>query len=144
MPHGAVMAIALAACSFGTSGPPDGYRPDVAAPPDCTTSRTAPVLDTVGAGLFGVAGIAYIAAPCGEGDHGGTDQTCEAVTSLIGVVLLVPAAIYTIAAISGYGKTGRCRDAMRAHEEHRARPRPGGPPGQAARMRSSLPSSGWR
>lgn len=126
----ALALIAASACSFATSGPPDGYDPRAPAPPDCTTGRTAPVLDTVGAGVFGIAGIGYLAAQCGPGDHGQEeDQTCEGITNAIGVVLLIPAAVYAVSALSGYGKTGRCREATEAHERWRRSPPGVTPPG---------------
>lgn len=116
-----VLAAALgASCSFGLSGPEDGYSPE--RPPDCTTSRARPVADTVGAVLFGGVGLAFLVAKCGPGDHDqDVDQTCEGITNAFGVLLLIPAAVYAVSAAGGYGKTGRCREAVRAHQELRAR-----------------------
>ncbi len=129
MRAGALAALAVVtSCSFGLSGPADGTPPGT--PPSCTTSRTRPVLDTVGAALFGGAGLAYLLARCGAGDHDqDVDQTCEAVTNAIGVVLLIPGVIYGISAAGGYVKTSRCRDAVRDHQEYRARPHVTSPAG---------------
>lgn len=108
-------------CSFGLSGPEEG--PHVAGqPPRCTTSRARPIADTVGAAVFGGAGVAFLLARCGPGDHDQeVDQTCEGITNAFGVLLLVPAAIYAVSAVGGYSKTGRCRDAVRAHQSRRVR-----------------------
>ena len=123
-----VLSLAASGCSIGTSGPPDGYDPRGPRPPDCTTSRRAPALDAVGAGVFGIAGVAYLVGSCGAGDHGqDTDQTCEAITNALGVVLLIPATIFAISAASGFSKTGRCREATEAHERVRRAPSGVGP-----------------
>jgi hypothetical protein len=120
-----VALLAACACSVSVSGPPDRYDPRGPAPPDCTTSRSAPAVDTVGAGLFGIVGIAFLASKCGPGDHDqDVDQTCEGITNAFGVVLLIPATIYAMSAIVGFGRTGRCRDATEQHRRlHPVRPR---------------------
>lgn len=130
----------LSACSFFISGPAEDWQarpPDRA--PDCTSSRAAPIADTVGAVAFGVPAAALLIGRCGPGDHDQeVDQTCEAITNAMGVVLLVPTALYGVAAAVGYGKTARCREAVRRYQQA------GAGPAQAARMWSSLPSSGRR
>jgi hypothetical protein len=130
----------LSACSVFVSGPPEGWQERRAdRVPDCTSSPAAPIADTVGAVAFGVPAAALLIGKCGPGDHGQeVDQTCEGITNLIGVVLLLPTALYGVAAAIGYSRTARCREAIRSYRQA------GAGRTQAARMWPSLPSSGRR
>ena len=100
-------------CSFVISGPPDPYRPEE--PPRCQTSRLAPTADAVGAGVFATLGtsIFLFESSCNDPNNANCPTTGE--RAKVGAVLFVPAAFYTIAAVVGYNKTGRCREAGRQH-----------------------------
>jgi hypothetical protein len=115
---GVVLGIVLVqACSLTISGPPRPYHPQAA--PVCDTSRVAPIIDVVMAGLFAAWSVSALAAE-GECDP---DTQCDGpdLAGVAGLVLAIPAVIYGLAAASGFDKTGRCRDAVRAHQEFRRR-----------------------
>jgi len=74
---------------------------------DCTANRTAPVLDTIGAGFYGVS--TAIAVSVGE-------ERFEqyGVSKLATVALnLAITALFSASAIHGYRETARCADAKR-------------------------------
>jgi hypothetical protein len=115
---GVVLGIVLLpACSFTISGPPHPYHPQAA--PACDTSRVAPVIDVVMAGLFAAWSVSALAAK-GECDP---DTQCDGpdLAGVAGLVLAIPAIMYGLAAASGFEKTRRCQDAVRAHEKFRRR-----------------------
>jgi hypothetical protein len=70
-------------------------------PSDCTRTREAPVLDTVVAGVFGGSAYALI---------NGDEATPE--SAVVGIVLIVPAALYGASAVTGYAWSSRCRDRL--------------------------------
>jgi hypothetical protein len=112
----------LTSCSFALSGPPSSHRPPD--PPDCDVSRFVPIADTLVAAAAGASGIAVAVAAslddCAESDD---EQACAQGHGIAGFVialLLIPTAIYTPAAMVGFQRTGRCRDAMAEYERRRA------------------------
>ena len=74
---------------------------------DCTSSRTAPVLDTVGAGFYGVS--TAIAASVSEDEF---ERYGVSKLATIGLNLAITA-LFTAGAIYGYRETARCADARR-------------------------------
>jgi hypothetical protein len=73
---------------------------------DCTSSRTLPVLDTVGAGLYGVrTGVVAAAVSEREFERYGLSKTADIAVS-VGVT-----ALFTAAAIYGYTATAECEAA---------------------------------
>jgi hypothetical protein len=72
---------------------------------DCTSSRTAPVLDTIGASVYGVStGVAVSVSESEFERHG--------VSKLASVALnLAMTALFSAGAIYGFHETARCSDA---------------------------------
>ncbi len=110
------MALAQTGCSFiFVKAPPPSNERNIA--PDempvarrCTRSYTAPVLDTIWAGLHGL-GLASLAAA--------SESSTKDRDSLIGIEI----AWLTLAvssAVWGYTKVGECREVMGPEEEERS------------------------
>jgi hypothetical protein len=74
---------------------------------DCTSSRVMPVLDTIGAGLYGVRTAVAAAVSEREFKRYGISKPTDVAVSL-GVT-----ALFTTAAIYGYTATRECADAKR-------------------------------
>jgi hypothetical protein len=102
----ALSLAALGSCSFFISGLARDYEPD--RPPVCTTSRSAPVADTVGFVAFGLLAARLMTTPdCDTSQSECNGDPAEAVRS-VGLVMAVPALVYGIAAMVGWMKTHRC------------------------------------
>jgi hypothetical protein len=118
--HALAAALALLAgpgCSWIVSRRPPPGPIDPHAPLDCTPGYAAPVLDTVGAGLFGltglittVAGTAYAVGAC-PGCYTGSKVTPVA----LGVAALAGTVVLGLSANHGY----RVAEACLAVEEQR-------------------------
>ncbi len=112
----AALAALTTSCSFFISGPDPESHPEY--PPACTTSRIAPAVDTVGATSFGLLS-ALLAAAVFTFECDSRNADChdnEGAGVLLVGAIATPALIYGGAAVSGFSKTSRCRQAM---EEHR-------------------------
>jgi len=103
-----LLAVSLVATTSGCSllfvngPPPEG----ISAARGCTTSNVAPVLDMGAAALWG---IATVAGEVVDGDETATRATAGVIT-----------AIYGTSGIVGFGKTSRCREAIRELASERA------------------------
>ncbi len=97
-------------CSWIFMTRPPASVPEPSVPIECTTSRAAPVLDTVCAGYFVVNGIVWAAAKsCSSASPG---EKCYS-SSDKSTGIAVSAGLATlcgISAVSGYGYAGRCRE----------------------------------
>jgi hypothetical protein len=74
---------------------------------DCTSSRTAPVLDTVGAGFYGVSTVIAVSVSEDEFDRHGVSKLATVALNL------AISALFGAGAIYGYRETARCADAKR-------------------------------
>lgn len=113
----------LAGCSFAMSSP--AYRPPD--PPRCHATRAAPIADSIVA--IGVGGTAtltalttYLRDDCPDADNAGENwcHNLDDVVYLTAALLMIPTAVYTGAAVVGFRRAGRCREAMAEHERRRA------------------------
>lgn len=130
---GGAMALVVTApgCSFiftrgpGPTPPPEEQLEVSAKPPaDCTTSNTAPALDTAMVALSsllivgGAVGMAQSSGSCGSDSWGcGVGQGMANVGGMgliaVGTVL---GAVYTASAITGFNRTAACRAARQPVE----------------------------
>ncbi len=116
-----VGAFVVSGCSFLLSEPREPSSPED--PPGCSTSDVAPAMDAIGAVVFGIAGTValhrgHAAAQCAPADcNEGSDDEFGRIVTDIGILLMIPTAVYGVAAGTGYYRTSRCRD---AHERHAA------------------------
>jgi hypothetical protein len=103
------MAVLLATgCSFTMQDAPDRpYR----TMPDCETSRAKPVLDLLGAGtaLSLALTFALVAAIEDSIDETGSGDSNAGTAALVS---LGAGAVFTVASIGGFRKSGRCRAAQ--------------------------------
>jgi hypothetical protein len=122
-PRAARPVVALAAalalltgpgCSWIVSRRPPPGPIDPHAPLPCTEDYAAPVLDTVGAGFFGIAGLittvagtAYAAGAC-PGCYTGS----KAVPVSLGAAMLAGMAVYGISANHGYRTVEACLEVV--------------------------------
>ena len=151
---GGAMALVMIApgCSFiFTRGPPptpppgrDGGRSRTA-PPDCTSSVAAPVVDTVlgtasvALVVAGVAGATYKDPPCRTGEWfcgfgNGWTQAAGAGAIIVGTLT---GALFIASAAVGYTRTAACRAAVESRAPRSPSPRPfalSAPPGEACPM----------
>jgi len=74
---------------------------------DCTSSRTAPVLDTIGAGLYGVSTGIAISVSGHEFERYGVSKLATIALNL-GIT-----ALFGASAVHGYRETARCVEAKR-------------------------------
>ncbi len=73
----------------------------------CTSDVTAPVVDTVLAGLLAVGGTAYVVA--GSRSEGNLNDLANGPVVAVGIGVLVLAVPFGISAIHGYSTTADCR-----------------------------------
>ncbi len=105
-----------------TKGPPRGYEQmDTFS---CTESNVGPILDMLPAGFFLTLGVTAIAA---------NEDFYDTTTTELGAGLLLWAALYGSSAAVGFGKTSRCREALRQLTDFRDRT----PPDTAKGIRSA-------
>lgn len=123
----AAVLAAAGGCSFvGVRRPPPSPVPP-GAPIECTQSRAAPVLDTVGAvatpliglGTFGL--CTYISAM----QSWSSDPTRLSCGTVLWATAISTAA-YTGSAVYGYHYTGDCRRLVEQQRVSMPQPRPGG------------------
>jgi hypothetical protein len=74
---------------------------------DCTSNRTAPVLDTIGAGFYGVSTAIMASVSEDEFERHGVSKLTTVALNL-GIT-----ALFSAGAIYGYRETARCADAKR-------------------------------
>jgi hypothetical protein len=74
---------------------------------DCTSSRTAPVLDTIGAGFYGVSTAIAVSVNEDEFDRHGVSKLATVALNL------AITALFSASAIHGYRETARCAGAKR-------------------------------
>jgi hypothetical protein len=91
----AALLLMASGCSFGLTQPPRPHKP-------CTTSDTAPIIDTVTA--VGLAALSVVIVA----DSG--DDYAQSNSSAYATMTGVSAFIYTIAATRGWGNIRSCRD----------------------------------
>lgn len=101
-------ALSMTGCSwiFMTKPPDSVAVPHL--PVDCTTSRAAPVLDTICSGYFVVNGIVLLAVKdCANASFG---ENCANSSTKTGGALLSAglAVVCGVSAASGYGNAARC------------------------------------
>jgi hypothetical protein len=98
----ALSLVLASGCSFVfVDGPPQyhGQLPYL----ECTPKYTAPVLDTVWAGLSVAVAMIVLA----DGDESGSKDDAQAAA----ITQLLSAALYGTSALYGYNKVGQCREA---------------------------------
>ncbi len=139
----------FAGCSLAMRQVPSSYRPEQGEP-SCS-GAALPVVDTVAATTFVVAGASILADKPEEQDptcqvpgcadlaiSAGFSAAAETARVMAGVTALAIAAIYTVSAVHGYKNAGQCRDAWSARGDWlRSNPRdevfvpqlPASPPG---------------
>jgi len=105
-----VLALSLAGCSLFMKSNAKNWEPRLA--PTCSDHKTAPLLDTIAAGLgvvtAGVGGICY------WGSEGHTNLgRCTNFAIIPGVAT---ALVYGIPALVGWHNVKKCRRAWRKHE----------------------------
>jgi hypothetical protein len=113
----------LSACSFTLAKLDEPYRPDVEDPPGpyCDTERVKPVMDATASAAF-LALLLRVAVgdtnECRKGDARCRDEqrSLQPVVDAAAIVSLAGAAIYGVAALIGFDRTRRCRDAIRDYE----------------------------
>jgi len=103
-------ALSSAGCSFlFMSRPPEPVvTPNY--PVECTSSRAAPVLDTICAAYHGVAGIAILATPACSQEPEDVCIYDAGDKAAVAAVMLGAAALCTASAVSGFRSAGRCRE----------------------------------
>ncbi len=112
------LVLALGGCSFvGVSGP----GPRIAGMrqrPTCTTSRTLPAADTVGAAVTGLlAGVAIIFVATQDCDS--SNENCyKSAGEVFALTFGVPAIAYIASAVYGFSATAACDDAELEYEHH--------------------------
>ncbi len=125
-----------AGCSLVFVEPPpkvaEGSRP---APVDCTTSKAAPALDSIAAGLE-VVRMAY-AASADDKDYKDFPISREADIALG----LTFATLFAGSAIYGYTKTSTCRKTKHAFEIAGATVMPAAPPPSASEPHAAPPAA---
>lgn len=133
-----VLVLATPGCSFiFTRGPPptpppEGLsEPPRAAPPDCTSSVAAPVVDTVLGTMSlallvaGIAGVAYKEPSCTPGEWfcGFGRGYTQAVGGGAIIVGTITGAIFIASAAVGYQRTAACRAVLESSEQRLPAPR---------------------
>lgn len=126
-------------CSWVFMTRPPSSPPGPGQPLECTSSRTAPVLDTICAGYFVANGIVWVAArSCDSAAPGEKCYSSSAKSTGVAVSAGL-AALCGISAVSGYGYSSRCQEMQSARsvcitgtEPACARPYPGWTPAGAA------------
>jgi hypothetical protein len=130
------VVVSLALASHGCSwlfveGPPR-VAPPPQFPLDCTTSRAAPVIDTIIAAPHALLAVVGVAAMSDADSDSETDGIAHVLGGLIFLYGLSVTLVYGLSAHSGYRDTRRCREleAQRLRQPVPPAPAPTwGPPG---------------
>lgn len=110
----ALLPLASAGCSvFLVHGPPAAHERLSAF--SCTRANVLPVLDAAAAGVALMAGVPLIST--GAGDTGGWTTGY----AIVGAAFAFDGLVFGASAVSGFGKTSRCREALRRLAERNAR-----------------------
>jgi hypothetical protein len=108
----AVVALALAGCSFTTMQTPHG------SPPECTESTAAPIVDA----LLAVASpfVVYWAVSSNHDSQQNNDPRLRTMFDVMvtGIVSTPVVALYGASSVYGFLKTGRCARAKRAYGQY--------------------------
>lgn len=105
-----VLALFLAGCSLYMKTNAKNWEPRLA--PTCSTHKTAPLLDTIAAGLGVVA--AGVGAGCLWQENG--DTTRDRCTTFVLAPGIVTAIVYGVPALVGWHNVRKCKRAWRKHE----------------------------
>jgi hypothetical protein len=99
-----LLASSTGCFSFLTVRGPNGRSPS-----NCTTSDTAPIIDTVIASAGVISGATLIVGGCTT--QNGDPATCTGFTAVGTLFLIIPAIVVATSAAYGFQTTSRCRGA---------------------------------
>lgn len=105
-----LLALSLAGCSLFMKTTPRNWEPRLA--PGCSDSKTAPLVDSVVAGV-GIAAASYGAICRAQKDGESARERCTTFALAPGIAAAV---IYGIPALVGWHRIRSCRAVQRKHE----------------------------
>ncbi len=109
----ALIAALLGGCSYlVTRSPGSNYQP--AEQPRCGTSRAAPAVDTV----VGIAGALFAFSMFSQDCNDDEDGICDAIFTTFGTMGVLTAALWGTGALTGFSRTGDCREAHAQHLDY--------------------------